>query len=152
MTAFEKDVIERLARIETHSKTHSDSLADMHVNGCAKGHVDRADIYALKEDRPRMWKAINSKGGDSIGNMLGYGKLKTVGLPSIIIAVALGIAAVLWATNRVANEAKTVALELKGNEDRQVALIKKQVKDSVATIISEVKDLSPVRETIMVTP
>ena len=61
MTGFEKEVIDRLARIETTGQDTRTDLQTLRRDGCMKGENDRARLEILEKGvLPEVWKKLNA--------------------------------------------------------------------------------------------
>jgi hypothetical protein len=57
---FEQEVIERLTRMEVRQEGHTGMLDLLNLDGCAKGHADRAMVSEHDNQIKRLWRYSRS--------------------------------------------------------------------------------------------
>jgi hypothetical protein len=132
---------EALKRIDESIVDMKRDVADMKVNGLRMCGEHKSDMAALKANDVAQSTALNRILRNGNGAWLQVGNWKAAGIPAVILAIILGLAAYQrW-------ETKSVAADINIVKEQQEVFVRKQAAAIVKMLLDEMKNPSQIRTT-----
>jgi hypothetical protein len=122
-----------MQRVDAFIEVSNARWDDLKTNGFNRCEGHRVEIENLKTNAERQWSALNKllRGGG--GDWLKVGNWRAAGIPAIILALILGLAAYQrW-------ETKAIAADVNSVKESQEVYVRKQALAIARTILDELK-------------